>query len=86
MNTVNSVFVYTITMRITFDPAKRDRTWREKGLDFADAAVVFAGVTLEVEDTRQAYGETRTFVLACWLAGWWWWATHRVVRIAMCSA
>jgi uncharacterized DUF497 family protein len=46
-------------MPITFDPAKRDKTWRERGLDFADAEIVFAGVTLEVEDTRQDYGETR---------------------------
>jgi len=46
-------------MRITFDPAKRDKAWRERGLDFADAEIVFAGVTLEVEDTRQDYGEAR---------------------------
>jgi uncharacterized protein len=31
----------------------------ERGLDFADAAQVFAGVTLEVEDTRQDHGEPR---------------------------
>ena len=52
------VFVSTITsMRITFDPAKRDKTWVERGLDFADAEIGFAGVTLEVEDIRKAYGE-----------------------------
>jgi uncharacterized DUF497 family protein len=28
-------------------------------LDFADAVIIFAGVTLEVEDTRKDYGETR---------------------------
>ncbi len=44
---------------ITFDPAKRRTTLSERGLDFADAASVFAGVTLEVEDTRKNYGETR---------------------------
>jgi hypothetical protein len=44
-------------MRITFDPAKRDKTLVERGLDFADAELVFAGVTLEVEDIRKAYGE-----------------------------
>ena len=33
-------------MRITFDPAKRDKTLAERGLDFADAALVFAGITL----------------------------------------
>lgn len=46
-------------MRITFDPAKRDRTLTERGLDFADADVVFAGVTVEMEDTRKNYGEPR---------------------------
>ena len=46
-------------MRITFDAAKREKTLAERGLDFADATIVFAGVTLEVEDTRENYGETR---------------------------
>ena len=46
-------------MRITFDPAKRDKVLRERGLDFDDAALIFAGVTLEVEDTRKDYGEAR---------------------------
>jgi uncharacterized DUF497 family protein len=30
-------------MAITYDPAKRERTLRERGLDFEDAAAVFAG-------------------------------------------
>ena len=46
-------------MRITFDPAKRDKALAERGLDFADAALVFSCVTLEVEDTRKNYGEPR---------------------------
>jgi uncharacterized DUF497 family protein len=46
-------------VRITFDPAKRDRTLAERGLDFADADLVFAGVTVEMEDTRKNYGEPR---------------------------
>ena len=46
-------------MRITFDPAKRKKTLAERGLDFADAALVFAGVTLEMEDIRKDYGEPR---------------------------
>ena len=29
----------------------------ERGLDFKDAEVVFAGPTFEVEDTRRNYGE-----------------------------
>jgi len=46
-------------MRVTYDPAKRRETFQERGLDFEDAALVFAGPTLEVEDTRKDYGETR---------------------------
>ncbi|GGE00114.1 hypothetical protein GCM10011390_18650 [Aureimonas endophytica] len=46
-------------MRITFDPAKRDWTLAERGLDFADAVEVFAGVTIDGENDRYAYGETR---------------------------
>lgn len=46
-------------MGISFDPAKRARILAERGLDFADAAEVFAGTTAEAEDTREDYGETR---------------------------
>ena len=46
-------------MRITYDPAKRQKTIDERGLDFEDALTVFSGVTFEVEDTRRDYGETR---------------------------
>jgi uncharacterized DUF497 family protein len=46
-------------MRVTFDPKKRETTLRERGLDFEDAEIVFAGITLEVEDTRREYGEAR---------------------------
>ena len=46
-------------MQITFDPLKREKTLTERGLDFADAAFVFDGVTLDIEDTRKDYGETR---------------------------
>jgi len=46
-------------MIITLDPAKRDKTLAERGLDFADAAIVLAGSILEIEDQRQNYGEKR---------------------------
>jgi uncharacterized DUF497 family protein len=46
-------------MRVTFDPAKRAKTLAERGLDFEDAAIVFEGTTVEIEDTRRNYGETR---------------------------
>jgi uncharacterized DUF497 family protein len=46
-------------MRVTYDPVKRDKTLADRGLDFEDAILVFAGVTVEVEDTRKNYGERR---------------------------
>ena len=46
-------------MQITFDPVKRAKALAERGLDFADAGLVFAGITLEVEDARRNYGEPR---------------------------
>ncbi|SFK83241.1 BrnT family toxin [Methylocapsa palsarum] len=46
-------------MKITFDPVKRDKTLAERGLDFADAAEVFAGPTVENEDEHADYGERR---------------------------
>ena len=46
-------------MRVTYDPEKRERTLQERGLDFDDAKVVFSGVTLEVEGTREDYCEAR---------------------------
>lgn len=46
-------------MQISYDPAKRQRTLDERGLDFDDAPAVFAGATLEFEDTRRDYGEFR---------------------------
>ncbi len=46
-------------MRVTFDPGKRAKTLAERGLDFEDAAHVFRGTTVEIEDTRKNYGEPR---------------------------
>jgi uncharacterized protein len=46
-------------MKITFNPAKRDKTLADRGLNFEDAAKIFAGVTFDIEDTRKDYGETR---------------------------
>jgi uncharacterized DUF497 family protein len=46
-------------VKITFDPAKRQAALRERGLNFADALIVFAGPTITVRDTRRDYGETR---------------------------
>jgi uncharacterized protein len=46
-------------MTITFHEGKRSWTLRERGLDFADAEIVFSGPTYSAEDTRDDYGETR---------------------------
>jgi uncharacterized DUF497 family protein len=46
-------------MRVTYDPAKRAKTLADRGFDFEDPTLVFDGVTVEVEDTRQSYGERR---------------------------
>ena len=46
-------------MRITFDPAKRDATLAERGLDFADALLVFGGRERTAEDERRDYPERR---------------------------
>lgn len=55
-------------MRISYDPTKRQKTLDERGLDFEDAPVVFAGLTIEIEDTRQDYGEMRLICFG-YLAG-----------------
>lgn len=52
---------------ITFDPAKRERTLAERGLDFGDAAHILAGPRIEFEDLRRDYGEQR-FVTVGFLA------------------
>lgn len=48
-------------MRISYDPAKRNKTLKERGMDIADVPAVFAGLTVEIEDTRQDYGESDAF-------------------------
>lgn len=53
-------------MRITCDPAKREQTLRERGLDMRRAGEVFAGLHLTRLDDRFDYGETR-YVTAGWL-------------------
>ncbi len=46
-------------MEIEFDQNKRIKTLVERGLDFADAGKVFAGITATAPDTRKNYGEHR---------------------------
>ncbi len=46
-------------VEITYDNDKRQRTWVDRGIDFADAVRVFAGEKLEYPDLRFDYGEER---------------------------
>jgi uncharacterized DUF497 family protein len=55
-------------LTIAFDPAKRDLTLQERGLDMARMHEVFDGPTLTVPDDRFDYGEAR-FITIGWLDG-----------------
>jgi uncharacterized DUF497 family protein len=53
-------------MEIEFDEKKRQRTLKERGLDFADAPKVFASDCFDVADQRIDYGEERILTFG-WL-------------------
>jgi len=55
-------------VEIEFDPAKRLRTLRARGLDMAEAGEAFEGPSLTFADVRFPYGEER-FVTVGFLAG-----------------
>ena len=67
-----------IIVDIVFDSAKRDATLRERGLDFARAAEVFADRTFTQPDQRIDYGEERVIV--------WTWRGHARRIISMRKA
>jgi uncharacterized DUF497 family protein len=46
-----------------WDPNKSDVNQARRGFNFAFAALVFAGPTLERHDRRGAYGETRVIAI-----------------------
>ena len=50
-------------MDISFDPAKRERTLLNRGLDFMDAPEVFAAPNYRFIDDRFDYGEEREVVI-----------------------
>ena len=54
-------------MKITFDPVKRAETLQRRFLDFDDASL-FAGLTMDVADSRQDDGEPRVQTIG-YLAG-----------------
>jgi len=54
------IFICIIAvMDILWHAPKRQANLNKHGLDFADAAQVFAGPTLTLEDAREHYGEQR---------------------------
>jgi len=57
-------------MRVTFDQGKRDRTLKDRGLAFEDAAAVFEGGTLDSVDDPRDYGETRMITVGHLRGAW----------------
>ncbi|MDF7681218.1 BrnT family toxin [Enterobacteriaceae bacterium ESL0689] len=50
-------------MKIEYDQNKRKKTLLERGIDFARAGEVFAGIHFTAEDNRQNYGEIRNITV-----------------------
>jgi uncharacterized protein len=50
-------------MRFSWHEPKRQTTLANRGLDFAQAAEIFAGPTFTFEDDRRDYGEMRWVTL-----------------------
>jgi uncharacterized DUF497 family protein len=50
-------------VRFTWDPEKSERNFAERAFDFAFAASIFTGPTLERIDARRDYGEIRLIAL-----------------------
>ena len=50
-------------MKVVWDEAKRRVNLRKHGFDFADADVVFSGITYTIENRRYDYGERRFITL-----------------------
>lgn len=46
-------------MKFEWNEEKRQRTIKERGIDFLYAALIFEGPTLTKEDDREDYGEVR---------------------------
>jgi uncharacterized DUF497 family protein len=57
-------------MRITCDPAKRQRTLEERGLDMRRAKQIFAGYHFTRVDDRFDYGEPRFTTVAGSIHDW----------------
>lgn len=46
-------------MDLEYDETKRQRVLQERGLDFADANIVFNGPLITIDDDRKDYNEQR---------------------------
>jgi uncharacterized protein len=56
---IHTIVCIMVLVRFTWHQAKRDETLNRRGLDFADAELLFAGSTFTFEDDREDYGEQR---------------------------
>ena len=72
-------------MQITYDPAKREKTFWDRGLDFEDARRLFSGPIFEFEDTRRDYGEKRVICYGVIEGRLWWLDMSNVAILAMYS-
>jgi len=54
---------YIASVRFTWDPGNSERKFAARPFDFAFAASIFEGPTLERIDTRQDFGEVRRIAL-----------------------
>jgi uncharacterized DUF497 family protein len=53
-----------MVMKIEYDPEKRKKTLKERGLDFEDALIVFTtGRRISKIDSRKDYGEERVITM-----------------------
>jgi uncharacterized DUF497 family protein len=59
----NEVPLQDSSMRFEWDERKNQINIRERGLDFADAEIVFEGATFTFDDDRFDYGEERFITL-----------------------
>ncbi len=46
-------------VKIVYDATKREQVLKERGIDFQDTGLLFAGRTLTLLDDRKDYGEAR---------------------------
>ena len=51
------------SLKLEWNERKRAANLRKHGLDFADAAELFAGLPLVLPDTREEYGEERSIAI-----------------------